>query len=50
MILKSEISPKIFEILKKVKSRTGFFGVADPLITYTVAAYVTEIHPTSATL
>jgi len=31
MILKSEISPKTFEILKKVKSRTGFFGVADPL-------------------
>ena len=30
MILKSEISPKTFEILKKVKSRTGFFGVADP--------------------
>ena len=28
MILKSEISPKTFEILKKVKSR---FGVADPL-------------------
>ena len=32
MILKSEISPKTFEILKKVKSRTGFFGVADPLV------------------
>ena len=31
MILKSEISPKTFEILKKVKSHTGFFGVADPL-------------------
>jgi len=30
MILKSEISPKNFEILKKVKSRTGFFGFADP--------------------
>ena len=32
MVLKSEISPKTFEILKKVKFRTGFFGVADPLI------------------
>ena len=32
MILKSEISPKTFETLKKVKSRTGFFGVAEPLI------------------
>ena len=32
MILKSEISPKTFEILEKVKSRTGFFGVADPLV------------------
>ena len=31
MILKSEISPKTFEIFKKVKSCTGFFGVADPL-------------------
>ena len=31
MILKSEISPKTFEILKKVKSRTRFFGVADLL-------------------
>ena len=37
IILKSEISPKTFEILKKVKSRTGFFGVADPL--QTVAIY-----------
>jgi len=31
MILKFEILPKTFEILERMKSRTGFFGVADPL-------------------
>ena len=40
MILNSEISPKTFEILKKVKSRTGFFGVADPLsVSYKPSAF-----------
>ena len=43
MILKSEISPKNFEILKKVKSRTGFFGVADPL-EYGLVDHLAEMH------